>query len=154
LKNNPASGSRSAKIPEIIEAPDLLNIQLESWESFLQADTGRARGGTRPSVGVQNELPDHRREGEFSPGNSSSTMSRTEVLGPRVRERGLTYAVPIKRSCACPRRQRTGIVRETRSNRTSIWGPADDDAPRDLHHQRGGACGRQPAPPVSGCVLQ
>jgi DNA-directed RNA polymerase subunit beta len=26
-----------AKIPELMEYPDLLNVQVESWESFLQS---------------------------------------------------------------------------------------------------------------------
>ena len=27
-----------AKIPQIVEFPDLLNVQIESWDSFLQAN--------------------------------------------------------------------------------------------------------------------
>ena len=37
LKNQASKRITFGKIPETIEAPDLLNIQLESWESFLQA---------------------------------------------------------------------------------------------------------------------
>ena len=50
MKNQTGTRISFGKIPEIIEAPDLLNIQLESWDSFLQSDTGPAR---RKNKGLQ-----------------------------------------------------------------------------------------------------
>ena len=39
-----------SKIPEIVETPDLLNVQLDSWESFLQVKTSPSK---RKKIGVQ-----------------------------------------------------------------------------------------------------
>ena len=50
MKNHSMKRISFGKIPEIIEAPDLLNIQLESWESFLQTDV---TPGRRRNKGLQ-----------------------------------------------------------------------------------------------------
>jgi DNA-directed RNA polymerase subunit beta len=50
LKNQSNRRISFGKIPEIIDAPDLLNIQLESWESFLQSDVSPSR---RKNKGLQ-----------------------------------------------------------------------------------------------------
>jgi len=50
VKNNSNKRISFGKIPDIIDAPDLLNIQLESWESFLQADLQPTR---RKNKGLQ-----------------------------------------------------------------------------------------------------
>lgn len=50
MKNNSGKRISFGKIPQIIEPPDLLNVQIESWDSFLQADIPPAR---RKNKGLQ-----------------------------------------------------------------------------------------------------
>ncbi|MBI4547047.1 MAG: DNA-directed RNA polymerase subunit beta [Ignavibacteriae bacterium] len=85
------------KIPQIIEPPDLLNVQLESWEAFLQAT-------------VQPEKRQYKGLQQIFTSNFPITDAREnyilEFVGYFVekpkytvyecQERGLTYAVPLK----------------------------------------------------------
>ena len=50
MKSQSAKRVSFGRIPEIVEAPDLLNVQLESWENFLQ--TG-AQPSRRRNKGLQ-----------------------------------------------------------------------------------------------------
>ncbi len=85
------------KIPEIIEAPDLLNIQLESWESFLQTDVapGRRRNKGLQAVFKMNFPITDARE-NFLLEFVEYYIEKPKYSVAECEERGLTYAVPVK----------------------------------------------------------
>jgi DNA-directed RNA polymerase subunit beta len=97
LKNQSSKRISFGKIPEIIEAPDLLNIQLESWEGFLQADTAAAR---RRNKGLQSvfkmNFPITDARENFLLEFVEYYVEKPKYSVPECEERGLTYAVPIK----------------------------------------------------------
>ncbi len=85
------------KIPDIIDAPDLLNIQLESWESFLQSDAPPAR---RRNKGLQAvfkmNFPITDTRENFLLEFVEYYVEKPKYSVPECEERGLTYAVPVK----------------------------------------------------------
>jgi DNA-directed RNA polymerase subunit beta len=85
------------KIPEIIEAPDLLNIQLESWESFLQTDVapGRRKNKGLQAVFKMNFPITDARE-NFLLEFVEYYVEKPKYSVAECEERGLTYAVPVK----------------------------------------------------------
>ena len=97
MKNQSSKRISFGKIPEIIDAPDLLNIQLESWESFLQADTAAAR---RRNKGLQSvfkmNFPITDARENFLLEFVEYYVEKPKYSVPECEERGLTYAVPIK----------------------------------------------------------
>jgi DNA-directed RNA polymerase subunit beta len=85
------------KIPEMIESPDLLNIQLESWESFLQADAPphrRKNKGLQAVFKMNFPITDARENYllEFM----EYYVEKPKYSVRECEERGLTYAVPLK----------------------------------------------------------
>ncbi len=97
MKNQSNKRISFGKIPEIIEAPDLLNIQLESWESFLQADTvsGRRKNKGLQAVFKMNFPVTDARE-NFLLEFVEYYVEKAKYTVRECEERGLTYAVPIK----------------------------------------------------------
>ena len=97
MKNQTGKRISFGKIPEIIEAPDLLNIQLESWDGFLQADSGPAR---RRNKGLQSvfkmNFPITDARENFLLEFVEYYVEKPKYSVPECEERGLTYAVPIK----------------------------------------------------------
>ena len=97
MKNHSSKRISFGKIPEIIEAPDLLNIQLESWESFLQSDGAPAR---RRNKGLQSvfkmNFPITDARENFLLEFLEYYVEKPKYTVPECEERGLTYAVPIK----------------------------------------------------------
>jgi DNA-directed RNA polymerase subunit beta len=95
---NPSNGRISfGKIKEIVVAPDLLNIQLESWESFLQSEVSpsRRKGKGLQAVFKMNFPITDARENyllEFI----EYYIEKPKYSVPECEERGLTYAVPLK----------------------------------------------------------
>jgi DNA-directed RNA polymerase subunit beta len=97
LKNQSNQRITFGAIPEIVEAPDLLNIQLESWESFLQ---GEGSPGRRKNKGLQavfkmNFPVTDARENyllEFV----EYYVEKPKYTVAECEERGLTYAIPLK----------------------------------------------------------
>src|SRR5512142_138081 len=85
------------KIPEIIEAPDLLNIQLESWESFLQTDVapGRRKNKGLQAVFKMNFPITDARE-NFLLEFVEYYIEKPKYSVAECEERGLTFAVPVK----------------------------------------------------------
>lgn len=86
-----------AKIPQVIDYPDLLNVQLESWESFLQVNVGSYR---RKNKGLQQVF---QMNFPISDARENYLLEFVEyyVEKPKYtvlecQERGLTYAVPLK----------------------------------------------------------
>jgi DNA-directed RNA polymerase subunit beta len=97
LKNQSSKRITFGKIAEIIEAPDLLNIQLESWESFLQAEVAPSR---RKSKGLQAvfkmNFPVTDARENFLLEFVEYYIEKPKYSVAECEERGLTYAVPVK----------------------------------------------------------
>jgi DNA-directed RNA polymerase subunit beta len=97
LKNHSDKRISFGKIPQIIDTPDLLNVQLESWESFLQADVapGRRKNRGLQAVFKMNFPITDTRENyllEFL----EYYVEKPKYSVTECEERGLTYAVPLK----------------------------------------------------------
>jgi DNA-directed RNA polymerase subunit beta len=97
LKNQSSKRLSFGKIPEIVEAPDLLNIQLESWEGFLQAEVPPAR---RKNKGLQSvfkmNFPVTDARENFLLEFVEYYVEKPKYSVPECEERGLTFAVPVK----------------------------------------------------------
>jgi DNA-directed RNA polymerase subunit beta len=97
LKNQSSKRISFGRIPQIIEAPDLLNIQLESWESFLQSDAGPSR---RRNKGLQAvfkmNFPITDARENFLLEFVEYYVEKPKYSVTECEERGLTFAVPIK----------------------------------------------------------
>jgi len=97
LKNQSSKRITFGSIPEIIEAPDLLNIQLESWGSFLQADVPPARRKSKGLQGVfKMNFPITDARENFLLEFMEYYVEKPKYSVRECEERGLTYAVPIK----------------------------------------------------------
>jgi DNA-directed RNA polymerase subunit beta len=96
LKNHSNGRISFGKIKEIVEAPDLLNIQLESWATFLQADVSplRRKKGLQAVFKMNFPITDARENYllEFI----EYYVEKPKYSVPECEERGLTYAVPLK----------------------------------------------------------
>ena len=97
VKNQSNKRISFGKIPDVIDAPDLLNIQLESWEAFLQADGSPAR---RKNKGLQSvfkmNFPVTDARENFLLEFVEYYVEKPKYSVPECEERGLTYAVPLK----------------------------------------------------------
>jgi DNA-directed RNA polymerase subunit beta len=97
LKNQSSKRITFGKIPDIVEPPDLLNIQLESWESFLQAD---GQPSKRKNKGLQSvfkmNFPIMDARENFLLEFVEYYVEKPKYSVRECEERGLTYAVPIK----------------------------------------------------------
>jgi DNA-directed RNA polymerase subunit beta len=86
-----------AKIPEIIEYPDLLNVQLESWEHFLQE---RITSEKRQNRGLQQiflmNFPITDARENYLLEFVEYYVEKPKYSVVECQERGLTYAVPLK----------------------------------------------------------
>ncbi len=97
MKNQSSKRITFGSIPEIIEAPDLLNIQLESWGSFLQADVPPARRRSKGLQGVfKMNFPITDARENFLLEFMEYYVEKPKYSVRECEERGLTYAVPIK----------------------------------------------------------
>jgi DNA-directed RNA polymerase subunit beta len=97
VKNQNGKRISFGKIPEIIDAPDLLNIQLESWESFLQAEgpPGKRKNRGLQAVFKMNFPVTDARE-NFLLEFVEYYVEKPKYSVRECEERGLTYAVPVK----------------------------------------------------------
>jgi len=97
LKNNSHKRISFGKIPPIIDAPDLLNIQLESWGSFLQADVppGKRRNKGLQAVFKMNFPITDTRE-NFLLEFIEYYVEKPKYTVGECEERGLTFALPLK----------------------------------------------------------
>jgi DNA-directed RNA polymerase subunit beta len=97
LKNQSSKRITFGKIAEIIEAPDLLNIQLESWDSFLQADVPPSRRKSRGLQAVfKMNFPVTDARENFLLEFVEYYIEKPKYSVAECEERGLTYAVPVK----------------------------------------------------------
>ncbi|HEV8539234.1 MAG TPA: DNA-directed RNA polymerase subunit beta, partial [Bacteroidota bacterium] len=86
-----------AKIPSVVEYPDLLNVQLESWDNFLQADVPpekRQNRGLQQIFLMNFPITDARENYilEFT----EYYVEKPKYSVIECQERGLSYAVPLK----------------------------------------------------------
>ncbi|MEK9136170.1 MAG: DNA-directed RNA polymerase subunit beta, partial [Bacteroidota bacterium] len=97
MKNHSSGRITFGKIKEIVEAPDFLNIQLESWESFLQTDVSPSR---RKNKGLQAvfkmNFPITDARENFLLEFAEYYVEKPKYSVAECEERGLTYAVPLK----------------------------------------------------------
>ena len=97
MKNQSNKRITFGKIPEIIDSPDLLNIQLESWEGFLQAEVSSNR---RKSKGLQavfkTNFPVTDARENFLLEFVEYYVEKPKYSVTECEERGLTYAIPVK----------------------------------------------------------
>jgi DNA-directed RNA polymerase subunit beta len=85
------------KIPPIVDYPDLLNVQLESWESFLQANIipeRRQNKGLQQIFKTNFPITDARENYILEFVEYYVEKPKYSVI--ECQERGLTYAVPLK----------------------------------------------------------
>ena len=89
-----------AKINTSIPIPNLIEIQKNSYERFLQMRVlARRARGRRPAVGVQERLPDHATSGRTARWSSSSTRSATGSASADAWSASTSWAGPA-RFCA------------------------------------------------------
>jgi DNA-directed RNA polymerase subunit beta len=97
VKNNTNGRVTFGRIPPVVEYPDLLNVQLESWESFLQSNIlpYRRRNKGLQQVFTMNFPVSDTRENyllEFL----EYYVEKPKYSVVECQERGLTFAVPLK----------------------------------------------------------
>ncbi len=98
LHLDPKTGRHSfATINEVVEYPDLLNVQIESFELFLQEKTAPAKRKNRglQQVFLQNFPITDTRE-NFLLEFVEYYVEKAKYTVRECQERGLTYAVPLK----------------------------------------------------------
>jgi DNA-directed RNA polymerase subunit beta len=84
------------KLTDVIEAPDLIEIQTNSYKDFLQlgVPADQAQAG-RPAGGLQGSLPDRELRREDRPGLHQVRHHRTQDEPGGVPPRGQSYAAPL-----------------------------------------------------------
>jgi len=86
-----------ARIPSVIDIPDLLNVQIDSFNNFLQADVPSHR---RKKIGLQQvfemNFPISDARENFLLEFLNYNVEKPKYSVEECQERGLTYAVPLK----------------------------------------------------------
>ncbi len=98
---NQSNGSNDrisfGRIPSVIETPDLLNVQIDSFDNFLQAEVVAHR---RRKLGLQQvfetNFPIMDARENFLLEFSEYYVEKPKYSVAECQERGLTYAVPLK----------------------------------------------------------
>ena len=98
---NQSNGSKDrvsfARIPSVIETPDLLNVQIDSFNNFLQAEIPPHR---RKKLGLQQvfemNFPITDARENFLLEFSEYYVEKPKYSVVECQERGLTFAVPLK----------------------------------------------------------
>ncbi|MFH2004082.1 MAG: DNA-directed RNA polymerase subunit beta [Bacteroidota bacterium] len=98
-----------SKIPPVVELPDLLNVQIDSWESFLQADV---TGNRRKSKGLQHvfltNFPIQDTRENYLLEFIEYSIEKPKYAVIECQERGLTYAVPTKAKLRLSKKSKDG----------------------------------------------
>ena len=85
------------RIPSVIETPDLLNVQIDSFNSFLQSDVPPHR---RKKMGLQQvfemNLPISDARENYLLEFIEYYVEKPKYSVVECQERGLTFAVPLK----------------------------------------------------------
>src|SRR6188508_2317846 len=97
IQNNFRARKTFAKIAKIIDIPNLIDIQKQSYEKFLQKDVPLDK---REDVGLQGVFKSVFPIKDFSETSSpefvSYTLERPKYDVDECRQRGMTFAAPIK----------------------------------------------------------
>ncbi len=100
MKNQPQGTNGRVhfdRTPTVIEIPDLLNVQIDSFNKFLQADAAPHR---RKKIGLQQvfemNFPIQDARGNFELTFVEYYVEKPKYSVVECQERGLTYAVPLK----------------------------------------------------------
>src|SRR6478609_1370721 len=97
IQNNFRARKTFAKIAKIIDIPNLIDIQKQSYEKFLQKDTALDK---REDVGLQGVFKSVFPIKDFSETSSlefvSYTLDKPKYDVDECRQRGMTFAAPIK----------------------------------------------------------
>ena len=97
IQNNFRARKSFAKIGKIIEIPNLIDIQKQSYEKFLQKDTPLDK---RDDLGLQGVFKSVFPIKDFSETSSlefvSYTLDKPKYDVDECRQRGMTFAAPIK----------------------------------------------------------
>lgn len=103
-----------AKIPQVVELPHLLEVQLESYERFLQRNVPLDR---RENVGLESVFrsvfPVVSARGEFALEYVGYAIGEPKYTVEECKERDLTFAAPLKASLRL-------VVRETQEGEQVI----------------------------------
>ena len=103
-----------AKIPQVVELPHLLEVQLESYERFLQRNVPIDR---RENVGLESVFrsvfPVVSTRGEFALEYVGYAIGEPKYTVEECKERDLTFAAPLKASLRL-------VVRETQEGEQVI----------------------------------
>lgn len=98
-----------SKIPPVVELPDLLNVQIDSWESFLQADV---TGNRRKPKGLQHvfltNFPIQDTRENYLLEFIEYSVEKPKYAVIECQERGLTYAVPTKAKLRLSKKSKDG----------------------------------------------
>src|SRR5216110_4089284 len=97
IQNNFRARKSFAKIGKIIDIPNLIDIQKQSYEKFLQKDVPLDK---REDVGLQGVFKSVFPIKDFSETSSlefvSYTLDKPKYDVDECRQRGMTFAAPIK----------------------------------------------------------
>jgi DNA-directed RNA polymerase subunit beta len=96
IQNNFRARKSFAKIGKIIDIPNLIDIQKQSYEKFLQKDVPRRSGRTWAAGRFQERLPHQGFFRDVSIEFVSYTLDKPKYDVDECRQRGMTFAAPIK----------------------------------------------------------
>ncbi len=112
MKNNNNNSNHRisfSKIPEIIEKPDLLNVQMESWKSFLQMELQPSK---RKVKGLQQvfltNFPIQDTRENFLLEFVQYSIEKPKYSVRECQERGLSYAFPLKANLKLSKKSEDG----------------------------------------------
>ncbi len=138
-----ASARKSyARIPEVLPIPNLIELQLDSFQWFIEKGLRELLRRDQPDQGLH-------RQGDGAP-VPRLRVRAAEVHRARVPDEGPDLQPPALRQ---RRAAHQGDRRDPAPARLHGRLP-DDDRPGDVHHQRRRARRRLPARPLAGGLLQ
>jgi DNA-directed RNA polymerase subunit beta len=86
-----------AKLPELYEMPNLLDIQVRSYEGFLQADLPRSKREMKGLEEVFHEFfPIENPDGSYKLEYVSYSLGKPKYDDFESLKLGMTFAVPLK----------------------------------------------------------
>ena len=160
IQNNFRVRKNYAKITKIIDIPNLIDIQKQSYEKFLQKDIPADQ---REDVGLQGVFKCVFPIKDFS----RDLVARVRLLQPRQAEvrrrrvpparhdvRGADQGGHPPRRLGHERRDRLPVDPRRQGAGGLLRRDPADDRERHLHHQRHRARRRQPAAPLAGRLLR
>ena len=132
---------KTKRTPEVVDLPNLVEIQLDSYKWFL-------REGLKELF--QSFSPIYDFTGNLSLELLDYTLGRSQVFGRRVPLQGHDHLRGADQSSRAADRRGQGSNRV----RGLPWRPAADDRERHFRDQRRGARGGEPARSLAGGLLQ